>query len=313
MGRTFGRRTGFLALAVVVALLLAACSSSAAVPDAGRVAGGGAPNPPGSNGKTTTVAGGSSGETTDTAGVLVPDGPQIVRTGSLALEVKDLDASLLKARAAIVGLGGYLSDSARTSQGDSAMALITYRIPASRWDDAIDALHGLATKVVSEDTKSVEVTGQVVDLTARIANLQATERALQAIMAQATKISDILDVQNQLSSVQGQIEELTAQKAHLSDQAAMGTLAVTYSLPVVATTQATSGWNLGAEVDRAVAQLVEVAQAVAVAGLWLAIVGLPIAIGLLIVIGLAGLIVRRTGLLRPRAVAETTLSDGAAG
>jgi len=132
-------------------------------------------------------------------------------------------------------------------------------------------------------------------------------------MAQATKISDILDVQNQLTSVQGQIEELTAQKAHLSDQAAMGTLAVTYSLPIAATSQAASGWNLGAEVDRAVAQLVELGQAVAIAGLWLAIVGLPIGIGLLIVLGLVVLVIRRSGLLRPRPVAETPASGGAAG
>src|SRR5262245_56598474 len=98
------------------------------------------------------------------------------------------------------------------------MALITYRIPSARWDDALDALRGLAAKVLNEDTQAVEVTGQVVDLDARLSNLRSTELALQSIMTKATRISDILDVQNQLTSVQGQIEQLTAQKNHLTDQ-----------------------------------------------------------------------------------------------
>jgi hypothetical protein len=227
----------------------------------------------------------------------------IVRTGSLQLEVKDIDGSLLTARAKIVGLGGYVSDSERVNKGeDNSMALITYRIPANRWDEALDALHGLATKVVGENTKAVEVTGQVVDLNARITNLQATEKALQAIMVKATRIADILDVQNQLTNVQGEIEQLTAQKNHLSDQAAMGTLAVTFTLPVVTpVTKAAEGFDFGAEVQRAVAQLVQLGQGLVVIGVWLAIVGLPTLLGVLLVVALAFFVFRKIGVNRPGA------------
>jgi hypothetical protein len=160
----------------------------------------------------------------------------------------------------------------------------------------MDALKGYASKVLGENTKAVDVTGQVIDIGARIDNLKATERALQAIMDKATRISDILDVQNQLTSVRGQIEQLSTQQAHLNDQAAMGTLAVTYTLPVIAvTTQVTTGWNLGAEVDRAVAQLVQVGQGLAVVGVWLVVVGLPILLGIGLVVGLGALLVRRFG------------------
>jgi len=228
----------------------------------------------------------------------------IVRTGSLSLEVTELDATLLKARARIVGLGGYVSDSERTNQGEQSTALITYRIPSARWDEALDALHGLASKVVAEQTKAVEVTGQVLDLGARIDNLRATEKALQVIMTQATRISDILDVQSQLTSVQGEIEQLSTQQAHLADQAALGTLAVTYSLPVVAVAQATQGWNLGTEIDRAVALLVQLGQGLVVAGVWLAIVGLPILVGLVLIAALALLMARRLGMGRTRARGE---------
>ena len=134
-------------------------------------------------------------------------------------------------RTAIAGLGGYVSDSDQTNQGDQVSASITYRVPVARWQDALDAIQKIATKVDSAKSNAVEVTGQVLDLGARIDNLRTTEPALQAIMARATKIADVLDVESKLSDVQGQIEQLSTEQAHLKDQASLATLTVLFGLP----------------------------------------------------------------------------------
>ena len=322
----------------VIGLLLAACSSSAwsrggrckgvngtdgtvlgggipdrpiAAPTAGPVAAAGAAPAAGYGAPAAGDEGSGNVAPGSQSSVVVPDGPQIVQDRQPRPCRSAIDSTLLKARAAIIGMGGYVSDEQRSNDGDQATALVTYRIPAARWDDALDALDGLAAEgAFGEDTQSAEVTGQVVDLGARITNLQVTENALQLIMDKATKISDILDVQSQLTTVQGQIEELNGQLAHLTDQAAMGTLAVTcFTLPVVAVAQATNGWNLGTEVDRATAALIQVGQALAVVGLWLVIVGLPLLVGFLILVGLLVLVGRRTGLLRPRRLDSSSVAE----
>ncbi len=217
----------------------------------------------------------------------------IVETGSIQLEVRSLDVSLLKARAAIEALGGYVSASDQSNRGEQQIAVVTYRVPAAHWNAALDGLRPLATRVVAEKTQAVEVTGQVLDLGARIDNLRVTERALQAIMARATKISDVLDVQAQLTSVQGQIEQLSAQKAHLEQQAALGTLTVTFAVPVVAVAAATAGWNPGRQLDSATAQLVEIAQLLASVAIWLGVVALPLVLLLLLILGPLALFMRR--------------------
>lgn len=221
------------------------------------------------------------------------NGQLIVYTGQASVQVADLDAALASAAAAVRGLGGYVAASQRDGTDERATATITYRVPANRWDDAVAAVEKAAAKVLSIKTSSDEVTGQVVDLGARIDNLQATEQALQGIMAKATKIPDILSIQEQLTSVQGQIEQLTAQKQTLEKQAAMGTLSVTYSLPPVEVTRVTSGWDPGSEVDRAAATLVAIGQSLANAGIWLGIVGLPVLVAGLFVLGIAFPLVRR--------------------
>jgi hypothetical protein len=310
MGRhiTTDRRWRRLLLLALIAIALAACSGSAS--SLSTVGG-------------SVKAGGSSGDGTgssalsgtevavppDTTGAVpitggpdsaaVPSDLLIIKTGTLALQVTGIDPALGQASAKIAALGGYVSGSERSGDGESAVARITYRIPAARWEDALAALRGVADKVVAEQTQSAEVTGQVLDLGARIANLQATERALQAIMDKAVKISDVLEVQNQLTAVRGQIEQLETEKKHLEEQSAYGTLSVTYGLETVAVVAAQQGYDPAGEVDRATASLVQVGQALATAGIWFAILWLPVLLVLGVLAVIAFFVVRRVRRSRP--------------
>jgi hypothetical protein len=218
---------------------------------------------------------------------LSPTDRLIVRTGQLSLRVTDLDAAVADVARRMEALGGYVAASERSGEDEGAMARITYRVPAGRWADALGAARAAAEEVLAEQTSSTEVTDQVVDLGARLVNLRATESALQEIMARATKIPDILEVQGQLTSVREQIERLEAEKQRLEGQAAMATLMVDFSLPplvAVATVQA--GWDPAAELDRAAATLVEMAQGAVNLGIWLLVVWLPV----LLVAGAVGLV-----------------------
>ena len=86
----------------------------------------------------------------------------------------------------------------------------------------------------------------MVDLDARIANLQATEAALQEIMVQATTITDVLKVQDELTAVRGDIESLTAQRDLLASRAALATLDGDLQRPGRGSERGQhGGWNLG--------------------------------------------------------------------
>jgi hypothetical protein len=221
------------------------------------------------------------------------DDALIVRTASLELEVEDVAATLLDARAEIAGLGGYVSGSDEYDQGERRWASVTYRVPVARFSDALDALRGLSTRVVRESTQSQEVTATVVDLDARIANLRASEEALVEIMDRSGRIEDVLAVQMRLEDVRGQIERLEAQRKNLADQAALSTLTVSWFTPVAAVTAAQEGWSLAAEVDAALAQTVEALQGVASFGVWFVFVPLPL-LGLpLLLMAILFLAVRR--------------------
>jgi hypothetical protein len=305
-------------LSLMVAAVVAACGGSAAsAPGAsgGTAVGGpaatGAPAPafPGDgeeqSGGNGNGAGG--GDPRPAVGDLL-----IIKTGNMTLQVAGMDPAINAATQQIDALGGYASASERYGEGESAYASITFRIPADRWEDALTALRGLAVKVLDERTGTQDVTDQVVDLGARIANLRATETALQGIMTQATAIKDVLAVQAELTQVRGEIERLTAERGNLEAQAAMSTLTVNFALktdPILAETQ---GFDPGTEVEQASASLVGVLQALATAGIWFAIVWIPVLAALAIAVAIGLWVVRRIQRARDAGPAPATPAGGTA-
>ncbi len=288
-----------LGLVATLSLAVAACGGSASTANIGPVeapADGGMAGAPVPAATSAPFAGEADKQlyrtSTDTA---AGSGPLIVRTGQLNLEVAVLDDAIAAAERAVAAAGGYVAASQRQGDDEKASAMVTYRIPVDRWEATLAALRKVGAKVLSEQTGSEEVTSQVVDLGARLVNLRATEAALQAIMVKATKIPDILEVQSQLTGVRGEIEQLTAQKQSLEERAALATLTVGFSLPpAVAVTQVQEGWDPAGEVDRAAATLVGLGQGVANAAIWFAIVVLPLALVLGVVLGAAWLVARRS-------------------
>lgn len=239
-------------------------------------------------GRGSSAGGKGSTEGQIAGAVPVPPDLLIIRTGELELEVDDLPSAVAAARRSVSAVGGYISSSEESGEGDAAAASVVYRIPADRWDDAVTSIRGLATDVRRAVVQTQAVTAEVLDLDARITNLRASEAALQKIMDQATRIADVLEVQAELTAVRGEIERLVAQKQGLEAQAAFGTLTVTFRLPAAPVTEEVRrGWDPATDADRATATLVGVGQNVASAGIWLGIVGLPImlAVALIAVVG----------------------------
>ncbi len=218
---------------------------------------------------------------------------KIVYTGSLELVVDDLQAALAKARTAVLATGGYIGASQETNDGDNSVAVITYRIPASRWEDGLGSLRGLAAKVVGEQTQATEVGGQIVDLEARIRNLRASEQVLVEIAKGTGKVSDLLEVQDRISAVRGEIEQLEGQHARLADQVAYGTLVTTFGREVVQVQEAKQGWNPASDVDGAAATMIGVGQSIVSGAIWFGIVWLPFLLVLLLVALIARWLYRR--------------------
>lgn len=304
-------------ITLVLGLVAAACSASAGAPGASGAPGGAVA--PGATAGAAPIGnpgqeqpgqdnGNNVGEDPHPVIPAAPADLLIIKNGTLTLQVAGIDEALTGATNQITALGGYTSGSDRSGDGDTAQASVTFRIPAARWEEALAGLRDIGLKVLTERSTSDDVTDQVVDLGARIRNLEATEVAVQGIMDRAVDIDDVLKVQAQLTSIRSEIEQLTAQRSNLESKAAFSTLTVVFSLKPTPVIVATDEFSPASEIQAASASLTSILQGLATAGIWFAIVWLPIllVIGLAIAIGIVVVrrISRATGAGRPPVAAQ---------
>jgi len=210
----------------------------------------------------------------------VPGDParvDVVRSGYVALEVSDVEASLKSITELITANGGYLSGSSRYGQDDQIYVGAIFRVPATNFDSVMSGLRERGD-VLSEDVSSYEVTMQLVDLEARLKNLRASESAFLALLNRASSVSDIVVVQAELSRVQGDIEAFEAQRAALADQVAMSSINLTLELPASPVDAASGDFDLGYEISNALATLINVGRAVITVAINIVVIGIPIAV-----------------------------------
>jgi hypothetical protein len=191
---------------------------------------------------------------------------KVIKTGELDLQVtKGKVGSTLNRLTGLATLEhGYIANS-RTSEGGFAPSgEITMRVPVAAFDDAVQRARTLAdVKVLGLNTSGKDVTNKFVDLKARISALSKTRRTFLTILSRATTIGETLAVQQHITDVQTQIEQLKGQKKVLVNQAALSTLTVTVDQKVVTeTTKAHHKSGLRKAVDRSVSRFVHGIEAI---------------------------------------------------
>lgn len=189
---------------------------------------------------------------------------RVVRTADIRLRVRgDVAAAADRAAVLASSLGGFVTSSSTSSGGRAATAELTLRVPAARFDDARARL-GRLGRIEGTELAGEDVGGQLVDLDARLRSLRAEETALDALLARAGDIGQILQVRDRLTGVRTQVEQLAGQQAALQDRAALATIHV--SMRRVGAPAGSSGdrSGFGHSVETAVDAFVAVAGGMAI-------------------------------------------------
>jgi hypothetical protein len=151
--------------------------------------------------------------------------PMVARTASLSIVAKDFDAS----RAALEGIlarhNGYAADlNIATPQGAGRAIQASLRIPAPQLVAAVAELKALG-RVENETQNGEEVTQQHADLVARLKNSRETEQRLQDVLRTRTgKVKDVLEVEEEIARVRGEIEQMEAEQQTLEHRVNFATI-----------------------------------------------------------------------------------------
>jgi hypothetical protein len=227
---------------------------------------------------------------------------KIIKNAELTIEVTSPAAAQRSVASIAETHGGFVVTSETKQNENSDLAKrtlevkLTARVPANQFDATVGAIEKLATSVVHQNISGNDVTEEFIDLEARIRTQKALELQFLQIMKQAGKITDALEVQRQIAEVRTDIEKLEGRKRFLENRASLSTISVNIRTPVVIVVSTT---GFGRNFREAVSDSVDVASAIVLFFTRFVIVMIPIALLIILPMGLVTLFfVRRAKRMR---------------
>lgn len=178
--------------------------------------------------------GGSGGTTSGGSGLGDVVTRRVEQNAQLTVRVKDVGQAFNAAGALAATFGGYVESSNLNAGGGTGQedATLVLAVPQAQFGACLKQVEALGT-VANTTISGQDVTQQYVDLQGRIDALTAERQSYLTLLGKATAIGDILQIQNGLTDVQSQIENLTGQLRVLDDLSAMARVNVNL-LPVAA-------------------------------------------------------------------------------
>jgi Domain of unknown function (DUF4349) len=156
-------------------------------------------------------------------------GPRVVKTARVEIRVpKGTSKDRFDQAVRIADtFGGYVQSSSTAGEELRSGGLLL-RIPVEDFERALGALRGLGT-IEHQQVDGRDITQDFVDLGARLRNALAEEARLRAFLAQAPTVESSLRVNQTLSQVELQIEQLRGQLRYLQHRSDLSTIDVELS------------------------------------------------------------------------------------
>lgn len=247
----------------------------------------------------------AGGEGTDPAGERI-----VIKNASLSIAVENPAENLGAVTKLADELGGFVVSSnlyktTLPSGLEVPQANITIRVPAERLDEALTRIKSGAGEILGETVSGQDVTREYTDLQSRLKNLEEAEAQLQAIMDEAFRTEDVINVFNQLTYYREQIEIVRGQIQYYESSAAFSAITVDILADAAVQPLTIGTWEPSGVAREAIQALINTLQGIADATIWLVLYILPVAIFLFIPLGLAWLGIKRWRKSRRTAVVET--------
>ncbi|MEU1593966.1 DUF4349 domain-containing protein [Streptomyces sp. NPDC005708] len=154
---------------------------------------------------------------------------RIIRTASLTVQVKEVPKALDEARTAVENAGGFVgSESTSRDTAGHERTRLVLRVPVAKYEEVLGELQG-AGRLVERTAKAQDVTDQVVDVDSRIKSQRASVARVRELMDRATKLSDVVALEGELSTREADLESLLARQASLDDRTSLATITLSLS------------------------------------------------------------------------------------
>lgn len=153
---------------------------------------------------------------------------KIIKTATLNVEVVDFKKYNNQIHQLTQQWEGYIAKEEENSSDESIRNVVTIKVPAARFDDALNSISSLEGEMLVKQVSSQDVTSEVFDTRVRMEAKKKIRLRYLDMLQKAKNMEEILQVEREINQVQEQIEAAEGRLNYLTHTSSFSTIELTF-------------------------------------------------------------------------------------
>lgn len=153
---------------------------------------------------------------------------KIIKKASLRFETNDLESTFTQIQKAIITNKGTVQNDSEGKDYDNIYRNLTVRVPSQNFDTFLKSISEGVSYFERKEISSDDVTEQYIDLNSRLKTKRKLEERYLQILQKATKISEILEIEKQISTIREEIEAKESQLKYLESRVSESVITIEF-------------------------------------------------------------------------------------
>lgn len=157
---------------------------------------------------------------------------KIIKTATLRLEIKEFKKYNDYVHNAVKNYGAYIAQEEQNLSDEKSETILSIKVPVAQFETMMNQLPGSDAKVLERKITTEDVTGEVVDTRSRLEAKKQMRVKYMEFLKQSKNMEEVLQVQNEINSIQEEIESAAGRVEFLSHQSAYSIIHLSFYQPM---------------------------------------------------------------------------------
>lgn len=153
---------------------------------------------------------------------------KIIKTGDIKFETTDLGETYNQMITAVKKHNAIIQNDTEGKEYGSIFRRIRVRVPSKNFDLFLSDISKGVTYFDNKEISSQDVTEEYIDIDARLKAKKILEARYLELLKKANKVSEMLEIEAQLSAIREEIEAKEGQLRYMQSQVSMSTISIEF-------------------------------------------------------------------------------------
>lgn len=168
---------------------------------------------------------------------------KIIKTGNLRFETNDLETTYSQVLAALKAQNATVQNDTEGKDFESVFRKIIVRVPSKNFDLFLKEISKGVAYFDNKEISSQDVTEEYIDIDARLKAKKVLESRYLELLKKANKVTEMLEIEAQLSAIREEIEAKEGQLRYMQSQVSMSTITIEFYKKVAQESGATISYG----------------------------------------------------------------------